>query len=49
MGFNCLKASEPLQGDGLLFTTQSSGVFGTHSINPGRMKGWVKLGATQQF
>ena len=37
--FNCLKATEPLQGNGLLFTTQSPEVSGTHLIEPGRMKG----------
>ena len=31
MRFNCLKATEPLQEDTLLFTTQSPGVPGTHS------------------
>ena len=31
MGFNCLKATKPLQEDTLLFTTQSPGVPGTHS------------------
>ena len=39
MGFNCLKATEPLQGDSLLFTTQSPGVPGTHLINFDGMKG----------
>ena len=29
MGFNCLKATEPLGGASLLFTTQSKGVPGT--------------------
>ena len=37
--FNFLKATEPLQGNGLLFTTQSPEVSGTHLIEPGRMKG----------
>ena len=49
MGLNCLKAIEPLRGDSLLFTTRSPGVSGTHLINPGRMKIWVDLGATQWF
>ena len=31
IGSNCLKATEPLQGDSLLFT-QSPGVTGTHLI-----------------
>ena len=39
MGFNCLKATEPLRGDNLLFTARSSGVPGTHLIGLGRMKG----------
>ena len=38
-GLNCLKATEPLQGDSLLFTTKSPGVSGTHLIDLGRMKG----------
>ena len=39
MWFNCLKATEPLRGDGLLFRTQSPGVPGTHLIDLGKMKG----------
>ena len=39
MGFNCLKATEPLQGDSSLFTTKSSGIPGTYFIDPARMKG----------
>ena len=39
MGFKCLKATEPLGGDSLLFTTQSAGVPGTCLINFGGMKG----------
>ena len=46
VGFDCLKATEPLQEDSLLFTTQSPGVTGTHLINLGRMKGCVSLTAT---
>ena len=38
-GINCLKATEPLRGDSLLFTTQSPGFPGTHLIDLGRMKG----------
>ena len=38
MGFNSLKATEPLRQDSLLFTTQSPGVPGTHLIDIGRMK-----------
>ena len=41
MGFNCLKATEQLRGDSLLFIT------GAHFIHLGRMKGSVKLGATE--
>ena len=36
-----LKASEPFRGGGLLFTTNSPEILGTHLINLGRMKGWV--------
>ena len=39
MGFNCLKATEPLRGDSLLFTIQFPGVYGTQLIDLGRMKG----------
>ena len=49
MWFSCPKATEPLRGDSLLFTTQSPGVPGTHLIDLGRMKGWAYLGATQWF
>ena len=38
MGFNCLKATEPLQGDSLLSTTQYSGLPGTRLVNLGKMK-----------
>ena len=30
MGFNCLKATEPLRGDSLLFINKSLGVTSTH-------------------
>ena len=40
MGFNCLKAIEPLSGNSLLFTTQFPKVYGTHLTDPRRMKGW---------
>ena len=40
---------EPLQGDSLLFTTNSPEIPGTHFIDLKRMKGWVDLGATQWF
>ena len=46
MGFNCLKAAEPLLGESLPFTTKSPGVPGTHLVDLGRMKGLLKLGAT---
>ena len=38
MGLKCLKATELLQGDSLLFTTQSPGDFGTYLIDLRRMK-----------
>ena len=38
-GFNCLKATETLRIDSLLFTTKSPEIPGTHLINLGRMKG----------
>ena len=47
MGFNCLKATEPLRGGSLLFTTEFPEIPGTHLIDLGRMKGWVDLRATQ--
>ena len=49
MGFSCLKASESLQGDSLLFTTRSPSVPSTNLMDPGRMKQWVDLGASQWF
>ena len=39
MGFKCLNATEPLQGDSLLFTTQFPGVSCTHLIYLRRMNG----------
>ena len=39
MGFNCLKAIEPLRGGSLLFTIQFPEIPGTHFIDLGRMKG----------
>ena len=33
MGFNCLKAAEPLQGDSLLLTIKSKGVPDNHLID----------------
>ena len=38
MGFNCLKATEPLQGGSLLFTTKFPEIPGTHLIDLGRRK-----------
>ena len=38
MEFNCFKATKPLRGDSLLFTTQLPGVPGTHLIDLGRMR-----------
>ena len=49
MGFNCLKAKEPLRRDSLFFTARSPGVPGTHLTDLGRMKGWVDLGTTKWF
>ena len=39
MGFNCLKATTPLQGGSLLFTTKFPEISGTHLIDLGKMKG----------
>ena len=39
MEFKCLKATEPLGGDSLLFTTQFPGGPGNHLINFNWMKG----------
>ena len=33
MGFHCLKATEPLQRDSLLFNTRSPGLSGTHLVD----------------
>ena len=38
MGINCLKATEPLRGDSLLFNTKFPEFPGTHWINLRRMK-----------
>ena len=43
MGFNCLKAIEPLRGGSLLFPSK----FPESQLR--RMKGWVNLGVTQWF
>ena len=39
MGLNCLKATEPLRGDSLLFTTRSPSTPGTHLIDLIKIKG----------
>ena len=49
MGFNYLKATEPLRGGSLRFTTKFPGIPGTYLIDTGRLKGWVNFGATQCF
>ena len=49
MGFNSLRATEPLAGNSLLFTTKYPEIFGIHLINLGQKKGWVNLEATQWF
>ena len=46
MGFNCLDATEPLQGGILLFTIKSPEISGTHLNDLGMMKGCVDLGTT---
>ena len=49
MGSNYLKATEPLLGGSLIFTSQSPENPGTHLIDLGRMKRWVDLEATRVF
>ena len=49
MGFNCLKAAEPLRGGSLLFNIKFSKILGTRLISFGRMKDWVDLGVIQWF
>ena len=39
MGFNCLKAIQPLRGGSLLFNTKFPEILDTHLIDHGRMKG----------
>ena len=39
MELDCLKATMPLQGDHLIFTTKSPGVPVIHFINLGKIKG----------
>ena len=48
MGFNCLKAEEPLQGGPLPLTSKFPEIPGTHLINLGRMKGRVNIGTTKR-
>ena len=40
---------EPFRRGSLFFTTMFPEIAGTHSIDLGRMKDWVNLGATQWF
>ena len=40
MGFNCLKATEPLRGDGLLFTNQFPGFQEFLVLNWSTSEGW---------
>ena len=47
IGFNCLRAIEPLRGDSLLFTITFQEVSAAQFIDLGRMKGWVELEAIQ--
>ena len=49
MGFNCLKATEPLRGDSLLFITKFPKCYGTNFLDLERMTGWADLCATQWF
>ena len=49
MGFNCFKATEPLGGDSLLFSTEFPGIPGTYLIDLERMKSFVDLETTQGF
>ena len=39
MGFNCLKATEPLHGGSLLFITKFPEIPSTHLVNLRKMKG----------
>ena len=49
MRLNCLKATEPLQKDSLILTTQSPGVPGVHLIDLVKLKSWDDLGGLQWF
>ena len=46
MGFNYLKATDPVRGDTLLFTPKFPEISSTDLTSLGRMKGSVDLGAT---
>ena len=43
IGFNCLKATEPLRGGSLLFATKLTEILGTHLIGLGRTKAEATL------
>ena len=49
IGFNCLKATVPVQRDRLFFTTKYSEGPGSHLINLRRMKDRVNIGGPQWF
>ena len=49
MGYNCLKATEPLQGGSLLFTIQFPEIPGTHFIDLGKMKAESTLEPPSDF
>ena len=49
MGFNCLKATNPLRGGSLRFAFKFPEILGTHLTDLRRMKHWVNLGSTQWF
>ena len=48
-GFKFLKATGPLQGESLPFTTKSPGVSGSNLIDFRGIKDWVDFGATKRF
>ena len=41
-----VQVAELLREDSLILTIKSKGIHGTDLINLGRLKGWVKRGAT---
>ena len=49
MGFNCLKATEPIHEDCLLFNIKSPGHPGIHLTDFGKIKGCANFGANQWF